>query len=91
MPVKWVFNPPACPWWGGFYERLVGIIKSLKVAEVAIGDPEELSTVITVVENIVSDGPTSYVRCHDDKRLICRWAVSGMKKQSMRQMKVEKS
>ena len=28
LPVKWIFYPPGCPWRGGFYERLVGVIKS---------------------------------------------------------------
>ena len=26
--VDWKFNPPATPWHGGFYERLVGVVKA---------------------------------------------------------------
>src|SRR5699024_2940868 len=26
--VEWTFNPPLAAWWGGFYERLIGVTKS---------------------------------------------------------------
>ena len=44
VDVAWQFNPPAAPWHGGFYERVVGCVKaplkkvlgkaSLKISEV---------------------------------------------------------
>ena len=70
MPVKCIFNPPGCPWWGGFYERLVGVIKSplKKILGKALLSVKELSTVIKEVEGIVNDRPKTYVGCFDDER-----------------------
>jgi hypothetical protein len=27
LDISWRFNPPTSPWWGGFYERIVGSVK----------------------------------------------------------------
>ncbi|GFT33267.1 integrase catalytic domain-containing protein [Trichonephila clavipes] len=27
--ITWKFSPPAAPWWGGFWERLMGLLKSI--------------------------------------------------------------
>ena len=70
LPVKWIFNPPGCPWWGGFYEHLVGVIKSplKKILGKALLLVKELSTVIKEVEGIVNDRPITHVGCFDDER-----------------------
>ena len=27
--IEWILNPPSSPWWGGFWERLIGVLKRL--------------------------------------------------------------
>ena len=59
----WKFIPPRSPWQGGFYERLIGVIKScLKKAlfkkRVSI---EDLYTFIAEVENRVNNRPLTYI------------------------------
>ena len=46
--IQWKFIFERSPWWGGFYERLVGIMKSClkKIMEKALLTFEELRTVI---------------------------------------------
>ena len=61
--IKWYFIVARAPWWGGFYERMIGIFKrSLKKS---VGKSllfmEELVTVITEVEAVVNSRPIKYV------------------------------
>ena len=61
--VKWVFNPPASPWHGGFYERLVAVVKS--PLRRVLGRPlltwQEMATLLTEVASIVNDRPLTHV------------------------------
>ena len=56
------------PWWGGFWERLVGMVKSC--LKKSIGREKlsftELLTVLLEVENILNNHPLCFV--YDDVR-----------------------
>ena len=60
--INWTFNPPAAPWWGGFYERMVQLVKrSLrKVLYKARVTLDELTTIVIEVESILNDRPLTY-------------------------------
>ena len=64
--VTWKFIVGKAPWWGGFWERLVQTVKrSLKkVIGRSCLSFEELSTLLTEVECVVSARPLAYV--YDD-------------------------
>ncbi|GFV23922.1 integrase catalytic domain-containing protein [Trichonephila clavipes] len=44
--ISWKFSPPAAPWWDGFWERLIGLLKNIlrKVLGRACLSEEELVT-----------------------------------------------
>ena len=52
MNIRWQFNLFRSPWWGGFFERLVGLMKSLlrKAVEHANLTNKQLKEVLTTVE-----------------------------------------
>lgn len=61
--IDWRFNPPAAPWWGGWWERLIGVVKLSirKVIGRAYLSYEELLTVLADVESTVNSRPLTYV------------------------------
>jgi hypothetical protein len=61
--VDWTFNPKRAPWWGGFFERLIGmtklaIMKTLGKARITF---DELLTLVTIIESILNDRPLTYI------------------------------
>ena len=57
--INWKFIVERTPWWGGFWERMVGITKRcLRITF------EELCTVIVEIEGIVNSRPFTYL--YDD-------------------------
>ena len=63
LSVPWMFNPPAEPWHGGSYERMVGTVKSAlkKVMGTAFLKVQELETLLYEVEAVVNSRPLTYV------------------------------
>ena len=61
--IKWQFNLSRAPWWGGQFERMVGVVK--RSLEKTIGNGfltwTELEAVILDVEVAVNNCPLSYV------------------------------
>eukprot|EP00794_Sanderia_malayensis_P015559 gene15559-biopygen13271 len=60
--ITWRFNLERTPWWGGFFERMVGNVKrSLKkVLGNARVSADEMNTVLAEVEGILNSRPLTY-------------------------------
>ena len=60
--VKWQFITERAPWWGGFYERLVGSVKRClkKTLGKASLNYIELNTILTEVEAVLNSRPLTY-------------------------------
>ncbi|XP_055924549.1 uncharacterized protein LOC129956644 [Argiope bruennichi] len=69
--ILWKFNPPSAPWWGGFWERLIGMLKSIlrKILGKASLQFEELYTVLCDAEGIINSRPLTYLS-EDNEDLI---------------------
>jgi len=67
--ILWQFNLSMAPWWGGQFERLVGIVKQafLKAIGRTLLMFDELEDVVLDVEVTVNNRPLSYVK--DDVEL----------------------
>ncbi len=60
--MEWRFNPPAAPWWGGFWERLIGMAKQLlrRILGKRVVHMEELETLMVEVEEALNSRPLTY-------------------------------
>ena len=60
--ITWKFNLERAPWWGGFYERLIGTMKRClrKVLGNAKLNADELLTILTEVEATLNSRPLTY-------------------------------
>jgi hypothetical protein len=65
--IRWQFNAPSSPWWGGFFERMVRSVKEplRKVFGHALMTEEELTTSLCEVEAMVNSRPLTYVSDDD--------------------------
>ncbi|XP_011698819.1 PREDICTED: uncharacterized protein LOC105456454 [Wasmannia auropunctata] len=61
--IEWYFNPPSAPWWGGWWERLIGILKALlrKILSKASLPYETLNTILCDAEAIINSRPLTYI------------------------------
>jgi hypothetical protein len=65
--VKWIFNVPKAPWWGGVFERMVHCTKRClrKIIGQARFSQDELLTAIIEVEMVINSRPISYMSAED--------------------------
>ncbi|XP_063369404.1 uncharacterized protein LOC134657768 [Cydia amplana] len=61
--IKWKFIPQLAPWHGGFYERLVGIVKHClkRTLDKHLLNDSQLVTIIKEVESVVNTRPLTNV------------------------------
>ncbi|GFW65138.1 putative pro-pol polyprotein [Trichonephila clavipes] len=61
--INWKFNPPSSPWWGGFWERLIGILKDLLRNNLGRSclSYEELQTLVCECESVMNSRPLTYI------------------------------
>ncbi|XP_043466586.1 uncharacterized protein LOC122501306 [Leptopilina heterotoma] len=61
--IEWKFNPPSSPWWGGWWERIVQILKRMlrRVLGRACLDYDEMLTVLCDCESVINSRPLTYL------------------------------
>lgn len=61
--IKWRFIPELAPWFGGFYERLVGLVKHCmrRTLDKNLLKDSQLTTIIKEIENILNTRPLTSV------------------------------
>ena len=67
--IKWSFNPPAAPHWGGIWERLVRSTKRILTSicnSTSTPTDDVLNTLVTAAEGIINQRPLT--RVSDDSR-----------------------
>jgi hypothetical protein len=57
--VKWTFQPPVSPWWGGFFEVFVRLLKTpmRKIIKTALVTRTEFDTIVKEIEAVVNGRP----------------------------------
>ncbi|XP_052268588.1 uncharacterized protein LOC127869969 [Dreissena polymorpha] len=62
MGIEWRFIPQRAPWYGGWWERLIGLTKVAlkKVLGRAYVTLESLQTIVTEIEAVLNDRPLTY-------------------------------
>ncbi|XP_037037370.1 uncharacterized protein LOC119075084 [Bradysia coprophila] len=61
--IQWIFIPPASPWWGGFWERLIRSLKEYlrKILGQSKLNKVQLDTTLAFVESLLNNRPLTYV------------------------------
>ena len=65
--IQWKFNPPTASWWGGWWERLIRVMKDVlrRVIGRACLSYEEMITVLCDCESIINSRPLTYISERD--------------------------
>ena len=68
IQIRWYFNPPSGPWWGGWWENVIGVVKNIlrKVLGKAFLSYEELTTVLCDTEAIINSRPLAFISENPD-------------------------
>ena len=63
--IEWQFIPQRAPWFGGFYEWLIGTTKTSlkKTLGKRLVTFDELWTLVTEIETVVNERPITYQHC----------------------------
>ena len=89
----WIFIPKRASWYGGFWERLIGLTKNAlkKVLGRAQVTLSELQTIIVEIEAILNDRPLTYVSADidDQEALTPSHLLSGRRITSLPHEKVD--
>ncbi|GFY23933.1 bel12-ag transposon polyprotein [Trichonephila clavipes] len=85
--IRWKFNPPSSPWFGGFWERLIGILKDLLRKNLGRSclSYEELQTLVCECE---SDIPLNDVPDLDQiqkTNIVLRWRYIQKVRENLKQ------
>ncbi|UYV60356.1 hypothetical protein LAZ67_1000938 [Cordylochernes scorpioides] len=66
--IRWIFIPPSAPWWGGWWERLVRLVKDLlrRTLGTKRVNYVQLETLICHVEAIINTRPLTYISETED-------------------------
>lgn len=69
--IQWKFSVPTAPWWGGWWERLIRVVKDMlrRILGKASIDWIELSTILCDCEVVINSRPLTYVEMGDVKPL----------------------
>lgn len=61
--IEWKFNPPTAAWWGGWWERIIRIVKDLlkRTLGKSCISYEEMITILCDCEAIINDRPITYM------------------------------
>ncbi|XP_055951563.1 uncharacterized protein LOC129987628 [Argiope bruennichi] len=61
--IDWKFNSPTAAWWGGWWERLIRILKDLLKKVLGQGrlNYEEMITVLADCERVINSRPLTYI------------------------------
>ncbi|UYV68872.1 hypothetical protein LAZ67_6001388 [Cordylochernes scorpioides] len=66
--ISWKLNPPTAAWWGGFWERMIRMIKNLlrKILGHKKLNYEQLETCLIEVESTINKRPLTYITENSD-------------------------
>ena len=69
--IKWTFNVPKAPWWGGVFERLVRSVKRClkKMLGLARLTYDELLTALVEVELVLNSRPLTMLQIYNFQTL----------------------
>ena len=70
--VQWRFNLSRAPWWGGQFERLVGLVKQSLYKSIGKSSLSfsEFEDVLLDVETVLNNRPLSYIEDENEKQIL---------------------